>query len=155
MDAEIRDFPAIKVCGLVYTGKNERQEIPAMWAELNQRVGEINPPLGDAYGICRVPKDIPEGQFTYLAGFEVKDPGTVPYGMTVWDVPACQVASFKHVGSLAFLMETYRKIFSQWLPASPYQLLEPGFDMELYTQEFCADSPDSVMYVLLPIIPKG
>jgi len=36
MELEIKKLPGFKVAGLLYTGKNEHQEIPALWGEFNK-----------------------------------------------------------------------------------------------------------------------
>ncbi len=174
MELETKNLPGFKVVGLLYTGKNENQEISALWGQFNERGEELCPrDTQVCYGICRVPgqealskgdhsplgmeqqnmTDIPV-DFEYVAGVQYKEGQPLPKGTVIREVPECTVAVFKHVGAADTLHQTYHNIYSSWLPASAYQPLEPGFDMEVYTDEFTFFAPDSVMYIYVPIKPK-
>jgi predicted transcriptional regulator YdeE len=174
MELEIKKLPGFKVVGLLYTGKNENQEISALWGQFKER-GEELCPRGTkvCYGICRVPGQEslakgklsfsgPEEQnagdtpvdFEYVAGVQYKEGQPLPKGTVIREVPECTVAVFKHVGAANTLHQTYNNIYGSWLPASAYQPLEPGFDVEVYTDEFTFFAPDSVMYIYVPIKPK-
>lgn len=171
MDLEIRKLPGFKVVGLLYTGKNENQEISALWGQFNERGEDLCPrDTQVCYGVCRVPSQsllsAPEdenaqtaadmtGDFEYLAGVEYKEGHPLPEGTVIREVPECTVAVFKHLGAADTLHQTYNNIYNAWLPASAYQPLEPGFDMEVYTDEFTFFAPDSVMYIYVPIKPKA
>ena len=176
MELEIKKLPGFKVVGLLYTGKNEHQEIPALWGQFTQRGEELCPrDTKVCFGICRVPGQEPSLQleysyageesneqtatdmpvdFEYLAGVEYKEGQTLPTGTLIREVPDCNVAVFKHVGAVDTLHQTYNNIYNTWLPASAYQPLELGFDMEVYTDEFNHFAPDSVMYIYVPIKTK-
>lgn len=174
MELETKNLPCFKVVGLLYTGKNENQEISALWGQFNERGEELCPcDTRVCYGICRVPgqealskgdhsplgmeqqnvTDIPV-DFEYVAGVQYKEGQPLPKGTVIREVPECTVAVFKHVGAADTLHQTYQNIYSSWLPASAYQPQEPGFDMEVYTDEFTFFAPDSVMYIYVPIKPK-
>ena len=164
MELEIKKLPGFKVVGLLYTGKNENQEISALWGKFNERGEELCPrDTKVCYGVCRVPGSTPEsapatgsvGDFEYLAGVEYKEGQPLPEGTVIRDVPECTVAVFKQLGAADTLHQTYSNIYNTWLPASAYQPLEPGFDMEVYTDEFTFFAPDSVMHIYVPIKPKA
>jgi predicted transcriptional regulator YdeE len=176
MELEIKKLPGFKVVGLLYFGKNEHQEISALWERFNERGEELCPrDTKVCYGVCRVPGLESQGKleyayagedekeqsstdtkvdFEYVAGVVYKEGQPLPEGTVVREVPECTVAVFKHVGAADTLHQTYNNIYNTWLPASAYQPLETGFDMEVYTDEFTYFAPDSVMYIYVPIKPK-
>ena len=156
MELELKSLPAFKVYGLLYVGKNENQEISALWDQFNQRGEELCPSTTDqAFGVCRMIPTNTTGEFEYLAGVEYKEGQPLPQGTVVREVPACTVAVFKHVGAVDTLHQTYVRIYSEWLPSSNYEPLEPGFDMEVYNEEFTFFAPDSVMYIYVPVKQKA
>lgn len=153
MQPKIVNKPAFHVVGMCYHGMNQNQEIPAMWGEFLQRIDEIkriNPTL--SYGVCSVPAGLPEGHFEYVAGVEVKEGAPVPEGMVLRSLPAMRYAVFAHRGSLEGLGRTYSNIQLVELPKADLKVLQPGLDMEVYTDEFKDNAPDSVMYIYIPVI---
>jgi AraC family transcriptional regulator len=153
MNPKIVSRPAFTVMGLRYQGNNQNQEIGALWGEFDRRESEllsVAVPNSCAYGVCVMAEGLPEGHFEYIASFEVPA-GTQPLpGMVVRDLPANQYAVFEHHGSLDRLRETYHNIYHVWLPQSGLQVV-PGADMEVYTEAFKDDSPDSMFYIYVPV----
>ncbi len=80
MELEIKKLPGFKVVGLLYTGKNENQEISALWGQFNER-GEELCPRGTkvCYGICRVPGQelLAKGKLSF-SGPEEQNAGDIP-----------------------------------------------------------------------------
>ena len=173
MELVIKKLNAFKVIGLLYTGKNENQEITALWGQFNNRGEELCPrDTKVCYGICRFPspesmkkqESVSAGEdkkeqnspdmtvdFEYVAGVEFKEGQSIPEGTVIREIPECTVAVFRHIGAAETLHRTYKDIYSVQLPASAYQPLETGFDMEVYTDEFTFFAPDSVMYIYVPV----
>ena len=153
MKPKIVKKPAMTVVGMAYQGKNENQEIPAMWGEFNPRMNEIKNITGNqCFGACF--SDIEgaaEGEFEYVACFEVTDASEVPAGMVVRTVPAYTYAVFTHVGKLATLPDTYQYIYTTWLPQAGVELHPDKFDMELYDEHFKPDTDDSEIDILVAI----
>ncbi len=143
--------PAFTVVGLKYRGKNENQEISAMWGVANTRAEEIVAAaegLGEAYGICRDMEA--DGVFEYLAGLEVKTIREIPEGMERWDVPEQTYAVFPC--RLATIGEAYRYAFQEWLPSSGYKRGD-GPDFEYYDETFEPDNAEnSQLYVYIPVV---
>ena len=155
MDLEIKKLAGFKVAGLLYTGKNQNHEITALWQEFNRRGDTLCPAdTKVCYGVCRVQPYNQEGEFEYLAGVQTDGSHNLPKDVVIREVPPCEVAVFKHTGSAETLGQTYQNIYTQLLPASAYQPLESGLDLEVYTEEFTFFAPDSVMYIYVPIKPK-
>jgi len=151
MEVKFVNSPAMTLVGLRYQGKNQNHEISALWDAFNQRCPEIPHTIeGAAYGVCRVPTGLPEGEFEYIACIPVSQVEAVPAGMQVVELPALKCAAYPHHGKLDTLGETYQALYQGWLPQSGLEVLEPGFDMEYYGQEF--DFTDkSVFYIYVPI----
>ncbi len=143
-------LPAFKVMGLKYRGKNENQEIAAMWGEFNKRA-DLIPNIGEcAFGVCTMVSDAPQGVFEYVAGLKVAADAIPPEGMVVVDVPENRYAVFEHRGAMELLGKTYHSIINEWFPRSG---MKPtgGYDMEVYTEEFKNFAPDSVFYIYEPV----
>ena len=145
-------LPAFTMVGLGYHGQNKNGEIGQMWGEFLARLDEverINPTI--SYGVCSVPAGLPEGHFEYVAGVQVEPDAAVPAGMVKRSLPMLQYAVFAHRGVLKDLRKTYQRIYEEELPKTGLELYQPGLDMELYTSEWLGDTPDSVLYIYIPI----
>lgn len=142
-------LPAFKVMGMKYRGKNENQEIAAMWGSINKRAHEI-PMQGEcAFGVCLMLPGEQEGVFEYIAGFKVTPGVQPPEGMVVIDVPENRYAVFEHRGSLQTLGSTYKKIAEWWKSSGNHPVGE--YDMEVYDEKFKDFSPDSIFYIYEPV----
>ncbi len=154
MDIKFINRPAFNVVGLCYHGDNKNQEISVMWGEFNKRGGEVEAiavPHTLAYGVCDMVEGLPEGHFEYVAGLEAPDGAPVPTGMVMRRIPAQKYAIFEHHGALAGLHNTYQRIHNEWIPQAGLEVVQPGLDMEVYTDEFKDFAPDSVFYIYVPV----
>jgi predicted transcriptional regulator YdeE len=152
MDIEIKNIPALKLVGLPYQGRNENNEISETWSAFNRRSDQIQHFTGEAaYGVCSIPEGLPESEFEYLCAFPVMEYGDVPEGMTQMDLEPMRAAVFAHRGSYAGLGDTYTRIYQEWLPQAGLEPLKTGLDLEVYTEEFKDFTPDSVMYIYVPV----
>ena len=155
MEPKIVTKPGFTIVGLRYFGKNENQEIPALWGKFDQRIkalGGLPNNTGEAtIGLCITPEDAPvEDGFEYVAGFPVSKVEDVPEGFVVRHVPEYTYAVFAHKGDLPSLSKTYEYIYETWLPQSGYKLAEK-LDFEYYNEDFKDFAPDSVFYIHIPI----
>lgn len=153
MEPKFITKPAFKTVGFSYVGKNEQGEIPQLWGTFNQRCSTI-PAVenSDAYGLCfSTVAGAAEGEFEYVAAFEVSDDQNIPEGMVYREVPTYKYAVFTHHGKLDKLGETYEYIFTTWLPQSGLEMHPGKYNMEVYDERFIADSDDSAfdIYVAL------
>lgn len=152
MNVRFVDQPAFSVMGMCYHGKNQNGELGVLWGEFNQRAGEIaSLRTGPAYGVCSMPSGLSEGEFEYVAGFEVADSAVAPEGMVVRRIPAARHAVFEHRGTVQTLGATYQRIYQTWLPQSGLQPLDAGLDMEVYPDEWLPDDPQALMYIHVPL----
>jgi predicted transcriptional regulator YdeE/DNA-binding transcriptional MerR regulator len=151
MEPKFITRPAFAVVGLRYFGKNENQEIKALWDVANTRFGELKHIINDgAYGVCITVEDAQPGEFEYVAGLKVSHTEDIPEGMVLREVPAQKYAVFTHVGSLETLGETYNYIYHIWLPQSGHELAAK-YDFEFYNEDFKDFAPDSRFYIYVPI----
>ncbi|MBN2796715.1 MAG: AraC family transcriptional regulator [Clostridia bacterium] len=162
MKPEIIELEPMRVIGLEYYGKNENYEIPQLWQAFLPRVNEIEGNIKPNWslGVCEpleekvedVDLDHPNA-FKYLACVIVDETSEVPEDMTAWKVEHRKYAVFTHTGSVEFLGDTYKAIYSKWLPESGYQV-EFTYDFEVYDENFRPGSEDSKMYIYIPIKNK-
>ena len=151
MEPKFITRPAFAIVGMRYFGKNENQEIKALWGVANTRFGELKHIVDDgAYGICTNIEGAQPGEFEYVAGLKVSNTEDIPEGMVLREQPAQKYAVFTHVGSLETLQATYNYIYHVWLPQSGHQLAAT-FDFEFYNEDFKDFAPDSRFYIYVPI----
>lgn len=151
MKPEIVTLPAMRLVGLDYIGKNENQEIAAMWGQFNPRFGEIHADGETCYGLClTLPAGSEPGVFEYVACAAAPAEVPVPSGMVEKFIPAHKYAKFKHVGEPTLVHQTFHKIYSDWLPENGLTN-DGGYDLEMYDDDFMPQSSEPVMYVLVPI----
>lgn len=155
MEPEIIESRELLVVGKIYEGTNENQEISELWdKEIIPRLDEIKRVDNMVtYGVCDFDSSLPNGGFRYLGGAEVASPADCPPGMQLWRVPAGKYAVFKHIGALETLSKTYDAIYNNWMPKSAYKRANRP-DLEVYNEEFHDFSPDSVLYLWVPIEEK-
>ena len=145
MQPKIVTKPAFKAVGMSYVGKNQNNEIAQMWGVFNQQA-KVIPSVenSNAFGLCfSNPTGAAEGEFEYVAAFEVNDNQNIPEGMVYREVPEHKYAVFTHYGKLDTLGQTYEYIFNTWLPQSGLEVHTSKYDMEVYDERFIHDSDDS------------
>lgn len=155
METRIVSLPAMRVIGMEYVGKNEREEIAAMWGDFVPRVGEIQGKVrpGVLLGVCGDAQE--DGSFRYVAGSEVEAGAPVPEGMIAWQVPAATYVVVTQHGLLADeehgLHAAVGYVYREWLPQSGYQTAATP-DLEWYDERFHDDQEDSEIDVYTPIV---
>ncbi len=84
MTPVIKEKKGFKIVGLRYFGANENNEIPELWHNFLQRMGEVQH-LGNqshTYGVCTCmdsdSRNEDENAFEYVAGREVQGQKTFP-----------------------------------------------------------------------------
>jgi len=149
MDPRIVSWPAFRVVGLKYRGKNEKNEIPQLWQSIGPRVGEIKNIADDhvAYGIS-ANMDESTGEFDYIAGSEVSTAKEIPEGMFCFEVPDAKYAVFST--TLPKIGETFHNAYHTWLPESGYQATG-GPELEVYDERFDPQDPDSEFDLYIPV----
>ena len=149
MNVEIKTVPAFTAAGMKYHGKNENQEIAAMWQKINPRWNEIKHPAKPyeaAYGICGEMEE--DGSFSYLAGVAVEKVEDLPADLESWDVPEQTYAVFPC--TLSEIHQTYEYAHGTWMPENNYKRAD-GPDYEYYDEHFNPADPKSVLYIYIPV----
>ena len=151
MEPKFVTKPAFMLVGMKYFGKNQHQEIKAMWGKFTPYIETLaEKPVQATYGWCGEMQE--DGSFEYIAAVETSKAESLPEWAVVQMVPANTYAVFPHQGSLESLHDTTNYIFQTWLPQSEYMSL--SYDMEVYTDEFKDFSPEFVFYIYIPVKKK-
>lgn len=148
MEPKIIEKPAMTLVGIQYFGKNENNEIADLWSEFVPHMFKVKNLVFTSFGFCDEPNE--NGEFVYIAASQVSKVEDLPEGWVVREVPANKYAVFTHHGLLDTLKDTYDYIYQTWLPQSGLELAGK-YDMEVYDEKFKSGSPDSIMYIYLPV----
>ena len=150
MEPRIIFKPAFRVAGIPLIGEEITSSLDEVWENLADRYSEIphaDPDQGFGVHLFN------EAGHHYLAGLAVKKDGNLPEGMAEVEFGPNAYAVFFHRGDLARLSETVTAIFETWLPQSGYRLAE-DFYFEFYDDQFQPGSPDSVVFIFIPVVER-
>ncbi len=114
MEPRFETRPAFMVVGMMYRGKNENQEIKAMWDQFIPRFNEIkDKDLRETFGVCRCFEGAQDGEFEYVAGVRVNSVDDLPEDMVVRMVPEQKYAVFTHRGAVGRTARQHRLYLSE------------------------------------------
>ncbi len=157
MEPRLINLPALRVIGVAYVGRNEHNEIGALWdVFLDERAMDVQGRIeaGVNLGVCGDARD--DGTFRYVAGCQVEAEAAVPDGMIALEVPAATYVVVTQRGPLSDeehgLDAVNVYIYREWLPQSGYQRAATP-DLEWYGERFHFGQEDSEMEVYIPIVP--
>ncbi len=132
----IQDRGALLIAGLSERySQATRSGIPMQWQRFTPHLGNVPSQIGaDAYGVCYNTDD--DANMDYMSGVAVKDFSAVPPQLARLRIGPQRYAVFHHREHIASIGETFRAIFSQWLPESEYEIVDaplferypPSFD---------------------------
>jgi AraC family transcriptional regulator len=88
----------------------------------------------------------------YLCGVEVARFDPLPKDLGRMRVPAVRYAVFLHEGNVASIRDTWRQIFTVWLPTSGMHSAETP-DFELYGERFDGATGDGGVEIWLGVAP--
>jgi predicted transcriptional regulator YdeE len=120
-----------------------------IWKNFESYHNRIKPMSTDGayYGVSFTTGE--EGGFDYVAGMAVADVDASPQGLVLRHIPPARFAVFEcPVQSIG---DTYRAIFSEWLPSSPYTLSVSAPSFEQYPPE---GEKESLVRIHIPIEAK-
>jgi AraC family transcriptional regulator len=151
MDMKLEKKPAFTVVGMKYRGKNEHDEIPALWGQFTPHLPEINGVANRqfCYG-AEDNYDDDSGEFDYLACVEVNETESIPEGMETWHIPANKYAVFPC--TLPTILDVFDDLSTKLVGAGLEQLPDPLF--ELYDETFDPQDPNSTLYIYIPVKDK-
>ncbi|MDE6620394.1 MAG: AraC family transcriptional regulator [Lachnospiraceae bacterium] len=149
MDFTIEKRESMKMIGFdrMFSYDTSYQEIPKFWQEFCERYcgctgdsvqgeTEIRQTIAEClvgeYGIC-VDDTSYGNQFQYFIAGAYQG-GTVPEGMKIFEIPACEWAKFKCRGAMPDSLQTVNtRIFSEWLPGNPTFEMAVPMNIEWYS----------------------
>jgi AraC family transcriptional regulator len=140
---------------LLIAGLSERHdhagmaEVPRQWQKFAPHIGYIPGQVGNAtYGV--VCNGDGEGHIDYVCGVEVSDFGDLPPELTAVRIPAHRYAVFTHAGHVSTIRQTWKTIWSKWLPESGLKASDAP-DFERYGESFDAHTGAGGFEIWLPV----
>lgn len=132
MEYRIEEKPAFKVMGISkdFSYENANVEIPKFWDEAFIQASER--PVMGMYGVC-FDEEMGGNQFRYMIADDLDAEQAERKHLDVQEIKAHVWAVFPCRGAMPLpLQEVNRRIFSEWLPASSYEIAE-GYNIEYYS----------------------
>lgn len=132
MEYRIEEKPAFKVMGISrdFSYENANVEIPKFWDEAFIQASER--PVMGMYGVC-FDEEMGGNQFRYMIADDLDAEQAERKHLEVQEIKAHVWAVFPCRGAMPLpLQEVNRRIFSEWLPASSYEIAE-GYNIEYYS----------------------
>jgi AraC family transcriptional regulator len=124
-------------------------EVPSQWRQFAPFIGNIPGQVGNTtYGV--VCNGDGEGRIDYVCGVEVSDFGDLPPELTAVRIPAHRYAVFTHTGHVSTIRQTWRTIWSQWLPESGLKSSDAP-DFERYDERFDPHTGVGGFEIWLPV----
>ncbi|MCM1171470.1 MAG: AraC family transcriptional regulator [Clostridium sp.] len=157
MEYRIEEKAAFQVMGLSqeFSYESANADIPKYWDAVVLQAKER--PVMGMYGVC-FDEEMAGNQFRYMVADDFIAGQAEEKGLEVYDIPAHTWAVFPCRGAMPLpLQEVNRKIFSEWLPASSYEIAE-GYNIEYYSNpaDYKNGMQDSEYYseVWIPVKKK-
>lgn len=157
MEYKIVEKDAFRVMGVskMFNYENANTEIPGYWDEIFVRA-EKKPVMG-MYGIC-FDEEMAGSRFRYMIADDFKAGEAEANNLETYEIPKHTWAVFPCTGPMPLpLQEVNRRIFSEWLPGSRYEIAE-GYNIEYYSDpdDFQKGTQDPEYYaeVWIPVKEK-
>lgn len=157
MEYRIEKKPAFKVMGVAknFSYENANTEVPQFWKEAFLQ-SEERPVMG-MYGVC-LDEEMAGNEFRYMIADDYEAGQAEAKKLDVHEIKEHTWAVFPCRGPMPLpLQEVNRRIFSEWLPASSYEIAE-GYNIEYYSnpEEFKMGMQDHEYYaeVWIPVKEK-
>lgn len=157
MEYRIEKKPAFKVMGAAknFAYENANTEVPQFWDEVFMQ-SEERPVMG-MYGVC-FDEEMASNEFRYMIADDYDAGQAEAKKLDVHEIKEHTWAVFPCRGPMPLpLQEVNRRIFSEWLPASSYEIAE-GYNIEYYSnpEDFKMGMQDHEYYaeVWIPVKEK-
>ena len=150
MNCIVVELKPAKVIGMVYQGKGEGGEIPAMWEVFNVRYKEVsNSDESKFYGLCYGYQE--GGAFSYMSGIGIV-PGDdktteIPSGMSLQEIPGGKYAVFTFKDDISKIGLFWDEIYQKGIPENQLKPLN-GMTFELYDERF---QQNGIIDIYIPI----
>lgn len=160
MEARIEVLPEKTLIGKYMRMSLANNRTPDLWRSFMMEKGQINGQIGtDLYsiqvydGLQYFETFSPTTEFTKWATTEVGGIDNIPNGFGSFVLKSGLYAVFIHKGTSADFPQTFRYIFTKWLPKSGYELDDrPHF--EVLGTNYKNNDPSSEEEVWIPIRKK-
>lgn len=157
MEYRIEKKQAFKVMGVAknFSYENANAEVPQFWNEVFMQ-SEERPVMG-MYGVC-FDEEMAGNEFRYMIADDYDAEQAEAKKLDVHEIKEHTWAVFPCRGPMPLpLQEVNRRIFSEWLPASSYEIAE-GYNIEYYSnpEDFKMGVQDHEYYaeVWIPVKEK-
>lgn len=157
MEYKIKEKAAFKVMGIsrMFSYENANTEIPKYWNEIYVQAKEK--PVMGMYGIC-FDEEMAGNQFRYMIADDFQAGEAAAKNLEVYEIPKHTWVVFPCKGPMPLpLQEVNRRIFSEYLPASQYEIAE-GYNIEYYsdpvTYQGGTQDPEYYAEVWIPVKEK-
>lgn len=157
MEYRIEKKKAFKVMGISkdFSYENANTDIPQFWNEAFIQAEE-RPVLG-MYGVC-FDEEMSGDRFRYMIADDYDAEKAGERGLDVHEIKEHTWAVFPCRGAMPLpLQEVNRRIFSEWLPASSYEIAE-GYNIEYYSDpadfKLGVQDPEYYTEVWIPVKEK-
>lgn len=157
MEYRIEKKPAFKVMGIAknFSYENANAEVPQFWSEAFMQPEER--PVMGMYGVC-LDEEMTGNEFRYMIADDYDAGQAEAKKLDVHEIKAHTWAVFPCRGPMPLpLQEVNRRIFSEWLPASSYEIAE-GYNIEYYSDpedfKLGTDDPEYYAEVWIPVKEK-
>lgn len=154
MEYRVEEKPAFRVMGVskIFSYETANADIPQYWDEIH--VQTAVKPVEGMYGIC-FDEEMGGNRFRYMIADDLEEGEAGEKNLETYEVPRHTWAIFPCRGAMPLsLQEVNRRIFSEWLPASNYEIAE-GYNIEYYSDsaEFKdgTQDPDYYAEVWIPV----
>jgi AraC family transcriptional regulator len=164
MEVKFFDHQTIKLAGYAMKTSSRNGEnfkaVPQFWGaymsdgRMQKLHSESFVKNHTEYGVC-FPEDA-DGSFEYVIGVEIKEGAKAGEGYYCCEIPAASYAVFTTpqadaAGFSDAIQQTWRDIFSQWLPKSGRRIDEAGLSFELYDERSMSET-GKVCEIRIPVI---
>lgn len=160
MDFEIKILPEKKLIGLSANMSFSNHNPAILWSKFMPRKNEIKNAVSANLFSLEIYPDLsffenfnPTNEFQKWAAVEVFDFTNIPDSMQKLIVPPGLYAVFIYKGTNAGPAAFYNQIFTEWLPASNYEL-DNRPHMAIMGEKYKKDSPGSEEEIWIPVKKK-
>ncbi len=154
MEYRMEKKPAFKVMGIskMFSYESANKDIPQFWDEVY--VTQNPKPVLGMYGVY-FDDEMAGNQFRYMIADDYVAEDAEKKSLDVHEIPEHLWAIFPCKGPMPLpLQEVNRKIFSEWLPASEYEIAE-GYNIEYYCDpadyKMGMDDPEYYTEIWIPV----
>ncbi len=154
IEYRVEEKSAFRVMGVskMFSYETANADVPQYWDEIH--VQAVVKPVEGMYGIC-FDEEMGGNRFRYMIADDLEEGEAGEKNLETYEVPRHTWAIFPCRGAMPLsLQEVNRRIFSEWLPASNYEIAE-GYNIEYYSDpaEFKdgTQDPDYYAEVWIPV----